>query len=178
MVAPACLPPAICTIRHTASPPGHSRTCLTWLRVLHCTQDCELFYVVFDVLHDGRASLIKEPLKRRLEVLESVVLPGCDTTTKPPVPFSGSCVGGRVVALVPEKTRFGELLGSRYGSSEKDIKDALDEVAGGGWGWGWWRWWFGWMGCCGIGMWCQCCCFVLTALGGRCATGSTACHTD
>lgn len=46
----------------------------------------------------------------------------------PGVPLNGSCVRGRVVPLLPGRTRFASLLASRLGQSEQDIKEALDEV--------------------------------------------------
>jgi len=44
----------------------------------------------------------------------------------PAVPLNGSCVCGRVVPLIPGETRFNAALASRYGSTEKDIKDMLN----------------------------------------------------
>ena len=46
------------------------------------------------------------------------------------VPLEGSCVCGRIVPLVPGKTCFKGLLYSRYGTSEKDITDMVNNVSG------------------------------------------------
>lgn len=45
------------------------------------------------------------------------------------MPLNGSSVCGRVVPLIPGETRFNAALASRYGSTEQDIKDMLNEVS-------------------------------------------------
>lgn len=39
-------------------------------------QDCELLYVAFDLLHNGRTALTERPLSERLELLRRAVVPG------------------------------------------------------------------------------------------------------
>jgi hypothetical protein len=65
----------------------------------------------------------------------TVVLPAAPATACCTVPLEGSCVCGRTVPLVPGKTCFKGLLYSRYGTSEKDITDMVNDVSGTpGWG--------------------------------------------
>lgn len=152
-------------------------------------QDCELLYVAFDLLHNGRTALTERPLSERLELLRRAVVPGEAGATSsggmcvwralserqtllqmaaagcgsqdikagqglgtqpvaradwgscrsphlqplPPhplaVPLNGSSVCGRVVPLIPGETRFNAALASRYGSTEQDIKDMLNEAS-------------------------------------------------
>lgn len=81
--------------------------------------DCELVYVVFDIVHKGDSALNMEPLSKRLQVLEEFVTP------VGPVPLADSCVCGRVEVLLPGKTRFAGRLCSREASTAKEIEDAM-----------------------------------------------------
>ena len=40
-----------------------------------CSQDCDLLYMAFDIIHDGISSVAEKPLRERLKILERMVLP-------------------------------------------------------------------------------------------------------
>ena len=42
---------------------------------LSVVQDCELLYIAFDILHNGKIGVNEEPLKERHKLLEEVVVP-------------------------------------------------------------------------------------------------------
>ncbi len=48
-----------------------------WIAVGCCLlpQDCELVYVAFDILHDGKTGVNHLPLKERQRLLEEMIVP-------------------------------------------------------------------------------------------------------
>lgn len=89
---------------------------------LPALQHCELWYIAFDILHNGDSGVNELPLTERQRMLEAAVLPG------EPQPLAGSDVCGRMVALLPGTTRIGGMLASRMGKEEGDISSMLAEV--------------------------------------------------
>ncbi|KAL4438716.1 hypothetical protein ABPG77_006320 [Micractinium sp. CCAP 211/92] len=85
-------------------------------------QGCELVYVAFDILHNGTSVLNMEPLETRLRLLRQFVKSGES------VPLPGSCICGRVEAVVPGETRFAGRLLSREGRTADDIQKAMEEA--------------------------------------------------
>jgi hypothetical protein len=85
-------------------------------------QHCELWYIAFDILHNGDSGVNELPLRERQRMLEAAVLPGEAR------PLAGSAVCGRMVPLLPGKTHIGGMLASRLGKGEEDISSMLAEV--------------------------------------------------
>lgn len=154
-------------------------TCVPLLSFFTLPQDLDIYYIAFDVLHDGTSPLINKPLAQRLKVLAELVKDGAEPgalrgrargmivvlrsaawlhgrpqrpglrrphaqpkcppasppppqpSPPPPVSLNGSCVRGRVVALLPEHTHFAgrERVASRYGRTEADIKEAMEKAS-------------------------------------------------
>ncbi|KAL4853400.1 Dynamin-related protein 5A [Chlorella vulgaris] len=86
--------------------------------------DCELVYVAFDILHDGKTGVNHLPLKERQRLLEEMIVPLDEG-----VPLQDSSICGRIIPLLPGKTRFGSVLASKIGHNEDDITQMLQEMA-------------------------------------------------
>ncbi|KAL4440149.1 hypothetical protein ABPG75_003150 [Micractinium tetrahymenae] len=85
--------------------------------------DCELVYVVFDILHNGASALNMEPLETRLRLLRQFVRSGESV----PLGDAGA-VCGRVEVMVPGMARLGGRLACPEGATAHDIRAALEEA--------------------------------------------------
>jgi hypothetical protein len=71
------------------------------LLLLAAVLSMQLIYFAFDILFVGKESVITRPLHERHNLLKDALT--CISADQPGVPCNSSCVGGRIVALLPDQ---------------------------------------------------------------------------